>query len=113
MLKGDTVTVIWEDVEVGRDEFNAPITETRTEDVENVLIAPGARQDVSEANRPEGVVVAWELHFPKKFTESLRGALVQVPGDEPRKVIGDPRPYQAQNTPTDWNRPVELEGHDG
>lgn len=108
MIQGETVTITRE-VEVGRDAGNNPVYEEVLEDVDDVLVAPGPRSDVIDSNRPDGVKVAWTLHFPKAFTGSLRGALVAVRGMDPAPVIGDPQPYTAANTPTRWNRPAELE----
>lgn len=112
MIRGETVTVVRE-VEVGRDAGNNPIHEEVSEVVEDVLVAPGARADVIDSNRPDGVKVAWTLHFPKSFTGELRGASVSVRGLDPAPVIGDPQPYTAANTPTRWNRPAEIEQVEG
>lgn len=106
-MRGEAVTVI-SDVDTGeRDGGNAPIYSTVETDVENVLVAPGPRHDVTESNRPDGVDVVYNLHFPKAFTGSLRGARVRVRGVE-FHVIGDPQAYQNDLTPTPWNRPVEV-----
>lgn len=96
------------------DRFgNATYTYT-SETVDDVLVAPGATSDL-EASRPEGVSVAYTLHFPKSFTGSLDGCIVTLPapwaGDY--RVIGDPRPYIDANTPTRWHTPVEVEAAHG
>lgn len=96
------------------DRFgNATYTYT-SQSVANVLVAPGATQDL-EAARPEGVTVAYTLHFPKTFTDSLEGCIVTLPapwaGDY--RVIGDPRSYIDANTPTPWHTPVEVEAAHG
>lgn len=112
MIRGETVLVRRE-VEVGVDPFNSPITEWVEEEVRDVLVAPGARSDVVDSTRPDGVEVQWTLHFPKSFVGSLRGAEVSVRGQAPCPVIGDPQPYTIENTPTRWNRPVEVSRVDG
>ena len=96
------------------DRFgNATYTYTSTT-VNDVLVAPGATNDL-EASRPEGVTVAYTLHFPKTFTDSLEGCLITLPapwaGDY--RVIGDPRCYIDANTPTRWHTPVEVEAAHG
>lgn len=96
------------------DRFgNATYTYT-SQTVDNVLVAPGATNDL-EAARPEGVTVAYTLHFPKSFTEKLEGCIVTLPapwaGDY--RVIGDPKPYIDANTPTRWHTPVEVEAAHG
>ncbi len=112
MIRGEEVVLITREV-VGRDELNDPIYAPVESVVENVVVAPGPRDDLADGNRPEGVRVSWTCHFPKTFTGSLRGASVKVRADKARKVIGDPQPYTDANTPGPWNRPVELEGVDG
>lgn len=100
-------------VETGRDAHNQPIYAFVSETVDDVLVAPGPRTDIPDTDRPEGTVVAWNLHFPKTFTGSLRGARVRVRGGAPCPVIGDPQPYTLENTPTRWHLPVEVARADG
>lgn len=111
-MLGETV-VVERNVRVGTAPGNSPIYEWVPEAVEDVLVAPGPRDDVIDSNRPDGTKVAWTLHFPKTFNKSLRGARVKVRGDEARLVVGDPKPYTLANTPTRWWMPVELEAVDG
>ena len=95
------------------DRFgNAVAGEPARETVHDVLVQPGATSDL-EAARPQGVAVAYTLHFPKGYTASLEGCSVELPApwavDGGYRVIGDPRPYMDANTPGRWNRPVEVE----
>lgn len=92
----------------GNDVFT-----TTTTTVDDVLVAPGPRGDLPFVDRPEGTVVAYSLHFPKAFTGNLRGALLTVRGESGLRVIGDPRPFTLENTPTRWHMPVEVERADG
>lgn len=112
MIQGERV-VVRREVVVGRDPGNNEIVETVEQPVDDVLVAPGGREDVSDSNRPDGSRVAWQLHFPKSFTGSLRGAEVSVRGLEFARVVGDPHPYTVSNTPGRWNYPAELERTDG
>ena len=70
-----------------------------------------------DAQRTDGVTVAYTLHFPKTFNESLEGCEVILPepwsGSGTYKVIGNPTPYMAENTPTKWHMPVEVEAAHG
>lgn len=96
---------------IGADDLNADVFEWRDEDPVRVIVVPGATADL-DASRPEGVKVAYTLHFPKTFSGSLRGCRIQVRGEWFR-VVGDPKPYMANNCPTDWCMPVEVEVFDG
>lgn len=107
MIKGRSVTVLTPTVG-STDRFGEPIVgEPVATTVDNVLIVPGATADL-EASRPDGVTVALTLHFPKTYSGDLRGCNVIVDGIEYR-VIGEPKPYMDENTPTAWHMPVEVE----
>lgn len=84
--------------------------------VDDVLIAPGATADL-EASRPEGVQVAFTLHFPKTWTQPLEGCEVELPAPwdagNPYQVIGSPAAYMGENTPTRWHMQAEVESAHG
>lgn len=109
-IRGTTVTVLTPTSSTV-DRFNEPVPgEPIATTVGNVLVAPGATESL-EATRPDGVTVALTLHFPKSFSGDLRGCNVVLTGEHAGtyRVIGDPKPYMTQNTPTDWHMPVEVE----
>ena len=110
LLPKTSVTVIRRQ-EVGKDPFNAPIYENVREDVDGVLVTPGATSDL-DASRPEGVRVVYTIHFPKGYGKALKGCLVQHLGDTYR-VIGDPQPYLDDGTPGPWDMAAEVERVDG
>ena len=106
-MRGQTVVVLVK-TPTGTDGFNNPIYEWAVEaTVDNVLVAPGSSSDLPGNLCPDGVDVNLSLHFPKVYTESLRGRRVLV-GERTYWVIGDPQPYMDVNTPTDWDRPVDV-----
>ena len=112
MIRGEAVVVErWQ--ETGRDPGNAPIREWVAETVENVLVAPGPRNDVVDSNRPDGKRIQWTCHFPKQYPASLAGARVSVRGQVARPVVGDPQHFTEANTPGAWSMPVELEDVEG
>lgn len=110
MITGTTIKVLRPGATTV-DRFGNAVKPTYNEEtVHNVLIAPGATQDL-DASRPEGVSVAFTLHFPKTYTKTLERCLVRLPkpwGGEYR-VIGQPNQYMDINTPTKWHMPVEVE----
>lgn len=112
MIFGETV-VVERETETGRDAGNNPITEWVPETVTNVLVAPGPRSDVVGQIRPEGVEIRWNLHFPKGYPATLRGARISVRGGSPLMVVGDPQHYAEELTPGDWSMPVEIGRVDG
>lgn len=93
-----------------RDAFGNVTHSWQTFTIDDVLVSPGATSDL-EAARPEGVAVAYSLHIPKTFADSLEGCLIELPqpwGGRYR-VIGNPGQYMDENTPTRWHMPVEIE----
>ena len=96
------------------DRFgNRAVSFTETT-VADVLVSPGATSDL-EASRPEGVTVAYTLHFPKTFTGALEGCEVILPAPwaGTYRVVGNPTPYIDGNTPTRWHIPCEVEAAHG
>ena len=89
---------------------NPTVTYGEAETVGNVLVSPSTTSDM-EAARPEGVSVAYTLHFPKTYTRCLEGCRITLPAPwcGTYHVIGNPKPYIGANTPTQWNRQVEVE----
>ena len=123
MLRGRSVTVLVRDygatsttttTGAERDSFGNDIEVYGAHTVDNVLVVPGPCKDL-DASRPEGVIAALTLHFPKSWAGRLRGAKVTLAGDYAGtySVIGDPMPYQRELCPTDWCMPVEVEAVDG
>ena len=111
LLSGTDVTVLRREA-VGIDEHgNASPGEWTRERVADVLPQPGGSSDL-EASRPEGARVAMTFHFPKGYGKPLKGCMVSY-GGRAYRVIGDPQPYLAENTPGPWGMPVETEAVDG
>lgn len=110
LIASTSVEVI-QRIEVGIDRYGASIYEDATSEVLNVIPQPGGTENLDET-RPEGVTVDMTFHFPKNYTDSLKGARIRYSNHEYR-VIGDPQPYLDANTPGDWNRAVETEVCDG
>lgn len=111
MIHGERVAVIT--VTNGEvDAFGVPERATQTVWVDDVLVAPGPARDVNGSIRPDGVRVAYTMHFPKSFSDDLTGAEVEVRGER-FTVIGSPKPYTVANTPTRWWMPVEVEATRG
>ena len=94
------------------DEFNAPIVVWEREEVENVLVSPSSSADLGDGIRPDGDLIVLTLHFPKTYEASLRSCRIRVE-QKIYEVVGDPKPYMLENTPTAWNRPVSVKAVEG
>lgn len=108
LLKGQTVTVKRTIVSYVDGER---VTATTADEVEGVLVCPGATSDAVADARPDADRTAYTLAFPKGYDECLRGALVGIDGGW-YSVVGDPRPCRL-NCPTRWWMTVEVEAVDG
>ena len=75
------------------------------------VVCPGATSDLG-ADRPNGIQVAYTLHFPKTYRGDLRGCSVEVRG-EVFDVVGDPMRTAEAATPGPWNMAVEVARADG
>ena len=108
-MKGTTITITRKGIS-GYDRFGNATYAEMEETVDNVLVAPGSTSEL-EASRPEGVDVAYSLHFPKTFSGDLEGCLIALPAPwgGTYRVIGKPGQYMDVNTPTRWHLPVEVE----
>ena len=115
MIRGVSVTVL-RPVAGGRDRLgNETSGEPIRETVDNVLIAPGGESGTTsdmEAQRTDGDTLSLQVHFPKTYTQSLRGCTLELPGRwaefNPYRVEGNPMPYIDANTPTSWHMPVRA-----
>lgn len=108
-MKGKTIT-LRTPIAGAVDRFGNATVTWATSTVDDVLISPGATSDL-EASRPEGVRVAYTLHFPKTWLGNLEGCEVVLPAPfaGTYRVIGAPGQYMDENTPTRWHMPVEVE----
>ena len=94
LIPTEPVTVVRPSIE--RDDLGEPV---------------GATSDM-DATRPEGVTVAFTLHFPKTYAGSLRGCSVEVRG-ETYDVVGDPQRTTEAATPGPFNMAAEVTRADG
>lgn len=117
MISGTTVTVLRPGGSA-RDRFGNYVPgEPVAEQVSGVLVDQPTTEDM-EAARPDGVTLAYALHFPKSYGESLEGCTVVLPDPWDNdgvgyRVHGDPRPLMDANTPGRWNRAVNVEASHG
>lgn len=110
-MVGETVEVETT-VQAGKDSFGNAIYESKFVPVENVLVAPSSTTNVIDTTRPNGANVVYQLYFPKGFDLPLMNKKIKV-RNEVFRVIGDPKPYPVENTPTPWFMEVEVEHVEG
>ena len=111
MIRGETLCVLHPCMAESDAHGNVSAEEWEIEEVSNILFDPASTQDL-EVARANGVTSAATFHFPKGYEKSLKGCLIERAGVRWR-VIGDPQPYLAINTPGGWNLAAECEVCDG
>lgn len=109
VFQAEQVTVVRDNVSY--DDLGEPIYGDQEREQVDVLVQPGTTTDL-DATRPNGVEVVFTLHFPKSYTKSLQACRIEARGDI-YEVVGDPQPYTPENTPGNWNLPVEVKRVDG
>lgn len=109
LIPTEAVAVIRPTVE--RDDLGEPVFGEPTREDVDCVVCPGATADM-DATRPEGVTVAYTLHFPKTYAGSLRGCSVEVRGTR-YDVVGDPQRTIAAATPGPFDMAVEVTRADG
>lgn len=109
LIPTEPVTVIRPSIE--RDDLGEPVEVGAEREEVRCVVCPGATSDM-DATRPEGVAVAFTLHFPKTYAGSLRGCSVEVRG-ETYGVVGDPQRTTEAATPGPFNMAAEVTRADG
>lgn len=111
MIRGETVTVEHV-IGTTKDRLNVDVpTYGEPVSVPNVVIVPSTL-DETDYLRPDGIRVTYTLHFPRGYTQDLRGARVTVRG-ETYRVVGEPHPYTEANVRGPWTMPVQVGRADG
>lgn len=109
LIPTEPVVVVRPTVE--RDDLGEPVEAGASREEVCCVVCPGATSDM-DATRPEGVAVAYTLHFPKTYAGSLRGCSVEVRG-EAYDVVGDPQRTTEAATPGPFDMAVEVTRSDG
>lgn len=109
LIPTEAVTVVRPTVE--RDDLGEPTLGEPSREEVRCVVCPGATSDM-DATRPEGVTVAYTLHFPKTYARGLRGCSVEVRGTR-YDVVGDPQRTTCAATPGPFDMAVEVTRADG
>lgn len=111
MIKGITVKLI-KHIEIGTDEFNAPIYRESSEDIPNVLIGEPSSEDITNEQSLYGKHLAYTLAIPKSDKHKWTDQEVEFFGER-FKVYGDITQGIDGLIPLAWNKKVKVERYDG
>lgn len=109
LIPDEEVEVIRESASL--DDIGEPTAAAETRQTVRCIVCPGSTSDLG-AERPNGVRIAYTLHFPKDYEGDLRGCSVEVRG-EAFRVVGDPQRTTDAATPGNYNMAVEVTRADG
>lgn len=109
LIPDEEVEVIRESASL--DDIGEPTAAAETRERVRCIVCPGSTSDLG-AERPNGVRIAYTLHFSKAYKGDLRGCSVEVRG-EVFGVVGDPMRTAEAATPGPWNMAVEVARADG
>lgn len=108
-ISGITVT-LYNRMQTGTDQFNAPVYSEVEEQVEDVLVAPAIQggQDVIDQQKLYGKRAEYILAIPKGDTHDWKDKTVGFFGEKFR-VFGYPSKGIEENIPLSWNKKVLVE----
>lgn len=113
-MRGVTVT-LKSKTQTGTDALGQPVYETKDVAVNDVLVGLPESSDIQNALTLYGKKITYTLAIPKGDTNVWYKHQVTLPApwSETFNVIGDVTETIDANTPTRWNRKVQLERIDG
>lgn len=107
LIKGIVVT-LYERVQDGADDFDAPIYREQPVSVDNVLVSPVSAEDVASDIQMHGKHSVYELSIPKEDTHIWTDRRVDFWGQSWR-TIGFPQRWIDENVPLAWNQKIRVE----
>lgn len=107
LIKGIPI-VFYERLQVGYDDFGAPVYEEIPVLVENVLVAPAQVTEMLSETNLTGSKAVYKIAIPKSDTHIWRGKKVEFFGQIWR-VIGEPQRGIHAMIPLEWGDIWEVE----
>jgi hypothetical protein len=106
-MQGITIT-LYNRIQTGTDEFNAPIYTETAEQIENVLIGEPSTDDITDTLTLYGKRLAYTPGIPKGDTHTWTDRTVEFFGEKFR-TIGEPTMGIEHLIPLSWNKKVKVE----
>lgn len=107
MIKGITVK-LYEKIQTGTDEFNAPVYQESPVDVENILVSPASTTEILDATNLYGKKAVYTLGIPKSDKHTWEDRKVEFFG-QIWHTFGFVSAGIEANVPTAWNAKVSVE----
>lgn len=106
-LKGIPVT-LYDRVQIGADEYNAPVYRETPVVVKDVLVCPVRSEDIITDLQIYGKRAVYELCIPKEDLHEWEDRTVEFFGHK-WKTFGIPQQWIEENVPGPWNKKVKVE----
>lgn len=110
MIKGIDV-IIYDTVQTGTDDFNAPVYTETPVTVGGVLVAPTGAEAVISEQQLYGKHSVYTLYIPKGDSHSWEDRKISFFGEDFRS-FGPVQGYIEANVPGPWNRRVMVERYE-
>ena len=100
--------ILYDRVQTGTDDFNAPVYSETPVTVENVLVCQVSTQDIITDLQLYGKRAEYELCIPKEDTHTWEDRVVEFFGQK-WHTFGIPQQWQESQLPLAWNKRVKVE----
>lgn len=110
MIKGITIT-IYQKQKYGKDMFGHDLYEEIQEEVDDVLVAPIASNDISVNTNTDISKTQYNLAIPKGDDHDWNKTKVKFFG-KTWKTVGEPVEGIEENIPLRWNKKVVVERYE-
>lgn len=110
MIKGITIT-IYQKQKYGKDMFGHDLYEEIQEEVDDVLVAPIASNDISVNTNTDISKTQYNLAIPKGDMHDWTDTKVEFFG-KTWKTVGEPVEGIEENIPLRWNKKVVVERYE-
>lgn len=110
MIKGITVT-LYDEIEIGKDDFNHPIKELKAIEISNVLVAPTSTDDITNILNLTGRKAIYTMAIPKGDTHDWENKKVRF-FDKDWRTFSIPQEGIEGLIPLCWNKKVMVERYE-
>lgn len=107
MIRGMPV-ILYDRVQTGVDDFNAPVYQESPVNIENVLICPVSAEAVADGIQMYGKRAEYELCIPKGNTNVWEDRTVEFFGRKWR-TFGPALEWIDASVPLAWNKRIKVE----
>ena len=100
--------ILYDRVQIGIDDFHAPVYSETLVTVKNVLVYPVSTQDIIADFQLYGKRAEYELCIPKEDTHTWEDRVVEFFGQK-WHTFGIPQQWQESQLPLEWNKRLKVE----